>query len=226
MGVSQATNSATTVAPSAVHESPNWIEEAHGVESVAATVGLVIAAWWAWRGDFLKSRIERQQEKELRQREHQQRVETLEQREKQFRWDQAKLAREINEAFLTDPEVQVVLGVLDYDGGVFEAKDKDGGAVHRYDLDANEDVKALRIDGNVTDTKSVFLRDCFDAWFYQMSLMEQHLQIGLIRQEDIDYPTAYYIRRLKEDGDLFRACEMYIARYNLGPKVTAFLDRF
>ena len=118
---------------------------------------------------------------------------------------------------------------MDCDGDdctLSDTADKDSVKKYKYDLNAREDVHALRIDPNVSAEKDVFLRDCFDAWFYWMAVMEQYLKNGLIRQQDIAFPSDYYLRNLRTDNALNDACIKYVTYYQLSPNVFAFMKRF
>src|SRR5689334_20484410 len=97
---------------------PLWVEYVHGIESFATTVGLVMAGWWAWRGDWRKSKAEREEERKLRRREEDSRNDALAQRRTQLRWDQAKVAREIIHEFLNDPDAMTAMDLVDCDTGV------------------------------------------------------------------------------------------------------------
>ena len=198
----------------------SWIEVGHGVESWLAAVGLIIGAAWALFGDWRKTRTERERDRELVGRE-------TAQRERQLRWDQAKLAKEINDEFLDDKEVRRVLGLVDTDGDTCELTDfEKTPQKYTYDLAKGEHLAALRIDTKVTDKKDTLLRDCFDAWFYWMSLMEQYLQNRLILPEDIAFPSDYYLHQLRSDSALYRACSDYIAHHKLSPNIAKFMTRF
>jgi hypothetical protein len=227
MGVSMAATgageipTAATVTPRAeVLHTPLWVEQAHGVESVVATIGLIVAAWWAWRGDWLKTRADRNKELELLRRESQQRDERL-------RWDQAKLAREINGEFLEDLDAREVLHLVDCDTDTFDTTDSANlEFTYTFNLQSQQDVKAMDVSGRAMSDKEAHLRECFDAWFYWMALMEQHLKGDLILQEDIEYPTDYYLECLRSNAALYNACLNHIDHYRLSLNIRAFLKRF
>jgi hypothetical protein len=210
-----------TQTPKAPHE-VTWVEQAHGAESVMTIVALVIGAVWAVFGDWRKNRKERDKDRELLGREQ-------DQRDKQLRWDQAKLAKEINDQFLDDNGAQQALTIVDADGDTCELSDE-GNPPIKYTFDRTKDkrthVAALRVDTKVTDKKEVFLRECFDAWFYWMAIMEQYLKNDLILLEDIAYPSDYYLRELEKEDDLFKACCKYIEYYQLSPNIAALMKRF
>jgi cell division protein FtsB len=206
----------------------NWVEGAHGVESIVTIFGLAIGAWWAYRNDWLKSSKDREDDRELRRKEQDQRQDTLDQRNRQLRWDQAKLAKEINDQFLEDHEAQEALGIIDSDASFFEITDdtKKPPIKFRVLLDNDEHIKALQINPKAATSMEAFVRECFDAWFYWMSIMEQYLKNELIREEDIAYPSDYYIRCLRDDRKLYDACVAYIERYRLSPNILKFMVRF
>ena len=211
------------------HAELTWVEQAHGVESVMTTIALIIGAVWALFGDWRKSKTEREAERNLRDREREQREDLLNEQRRKREWDQTQVAREINEKFLADAGAQQALGLVDCDGDdctLSDTSDKESVKKYKYDLNAREDVYALRIDPNVSAEKDVFLRDCFDAWFYWMAVMEQYLRNGLIRQQDIAFPSDYYLRNLRGDSALNEACIKYVTHYQLSPNVFAFMKRF
>lgn len=205
----------------------NWVEASHGVESIVTVVGLAIGAWWAYRNDWIKSFKERTADRELRESEKMQRQDMLEQRNRQLRWDQAKLAKEINDEFLADHDAQSALGIVDSDAATIDVTDT-GGTPNKYtvDLEKREHVTALRMNPMASNKKEVFIRECFDAWFYWMSIMEQYVKNELIRQDDITYPSDYYIRCLREDEEFYEVCVQYIERNRLSPNILAFIRRF
>jgi hypothetical protein len=171
-------------------------------------------------GDWRKTHAERAKDRELLGREQTQ-------RDRQLRWDQAKLAKDVNDQFLADHEAQQALAIVDADGDTCELTDGDDKAIkYVYDRTKNEQVTALRVDIKVIDKKAVFLRDCFDAWFYWMSIMEQYLKNNLILLEDVAYPSDYYLRELRKEDALNKACVAYVKYYQLSPNIEAFNQRF
>ncbi len=206
----------------------NWVEGAHGIESIVTIVGLAIGAWWAYRNDWVKSAKDRNDDRALRRKEQEQREDAINQRSRQLRWDQAKLAKEINDQFLEDHEAQEALGIVDSDALIIEITDDDKKPpiTFRVILENDQHVKALQINPKGANPMETFIRECFDAWFYWMSIMEQYLKNELIRQEDIAYPSDYYIRCLRDDQKLYHACVGYIERHRLSPNILAFMRRF
>jgi hypothetical protein len=212
-------------------QEPNWIEIGHGVESWLTATGLIAAALWAIFVYWLKWSTEREAERELRKREREQRENQVKQQERKLKREQTQIARQINEQFLDDVEVQQVLGILDSEGNataytVTDYRDKAASKDYAFNLKKKEHIFALRVDEPVTNVGEIFLRECFDAWFYWMAVIEQYLNNGLIREQDIAYPSDYYVRLLKEDTELYNACTAYISHYRLSPGIGRFLKRF
>jgi hypothetical protein len=162
------TNSAHNSTPTILHAPKastelTWVEQAHGVESVMTIIALIIGAVWALFGDWRKSKGEREAERNLRDRERQQREDLLLEQKQKREWDQTQVAREINEKFLADSGAQQALGLVDCDGDDCTLSDtggKESVKKYKYDLNAREDVYALRVDQIVSTEKDVFLRDC------------------------------------------------------------------
>ena len=207
----------------------NWAEKAHGVESVMTIIALFVGAAWAVFGDWRKTKSERESERSLRERERKQRENHLKQQRQKLEWEQTQTAREVNEKFVDDTEAQQALTLVDCDNDTCTLTDyseKDLVKHHDYDVKGKEDVRSLRIQGAPPSEKEEFLRECFDAWFYWMAVLEQYLENGLIRQKDMAFPSDYYLRQLRNDKDLHAACLAYVTHYELSSNVLAFMKRF
>ncbi|HEV2268663.1 MAG TPA: hypothetical protein VGR92_04320 [Steroidobacteraceae bacterium] len=217
------TTASIVVQPS---DTPAWVEYAHGAESLVTIVGLIAAGLWAIFGDWRKTKAERAAERELRQNEEHSRREQLKQQQSQRRWDQAKLAREIDKEILADGQAKVALALVDCDTDTYVAAVPGTDSRYSYNFKKKEDVRALRIGAADLDAKEVYLRDCFDAWFYWMAVIESHLRDGFLLQGDVNLMGGYYVRYLKADVELYAACVKYITHYGIGKPVLDFLDRF
>jgi len=81
---------------------------------------------------------------------------------------------------------------------------------------------ALQSDSSKNDPQEVFIQDCFDALFYYWDRAEQFVVSGLIRFEDAERPTSYYVSQMtKHKGIYIRYAE---GIGSIG--ALAFLDRF
>lgn len=66
-------------------------------------------------------------------------------------------------------------------------------------------VKALEIDFQAKgDTSLVYLRDCFEAFFDQMAVLENQQRSGLISISDVAPYLGYYAKRLLHGNDVNR----------------------
>jgi hypothetical protein len=203
-----------------------WVEKVAGWESGITILALIIGACYALFGDWRKSKEEREHDRQLARQEQQRRKDALEQQARRLRWDQANMAREVNHGFLDDPQAWIVLELVDCDRDTYTARDEVEKKQYTYNLKEQEAVHAMRIDGAQMSEKEVFLRECFDAWFYWMALMEQYLTSKLILQRDIDYPSRYYLRCLFENEPLNAACMQYLKHYGIEDDVVPFMNRF
>jgi len=205
----------------------SWVEGAHGIESIVTVIGLLIGAWWAYRNDWIKTLKERTDDRALRKSEQDQRQDALDQRNRQLRWDQAKLAKEINDQFLADHGAQDALGIVDADVPIFKVTTLENPPkTYPISIEDGEHIKALQIGGAGAEPKEIYVRECFDAWFYWMSIMEQYLKNKLVLQEDVAYPSDYYVRCLREDQKLYEASVAYIQKHRLSANILAFMERF
>jgi hypothetical protein len=205
----------------------SWVEGAHGAESIVTVFGLLIGAWWAYRNDWVKTTKERADDRDLRKKEQEQRQDTLDQRDRQLRWDQAKLAKEINDQFLADRDAQNALSIVDADVRIFRVTTtEDPPKIYPVSIEDEEHIKALQVSGKGAEAKEIYIRECFDSWFYWMSIMEQYLKNKLVLQEDIAYPSDYYVRCLRDEQKLYDACVAYIQKHELSPNILAFVKRF
>lgn len=193
-----------------------WIAaHASVIESVLTSIAIVLGGFWALRGDWRKTRAERDAEHELRLREQQQRQDRL-------KWDQAKLAYEINNAFLEDPDAQRALALIDCEDGssVTIRRGDDSLKLSRHD--------ALTALAPEPQSDEIYreLRDAFDSLCYWLGLFEHYVQSELVRFEDIEYPVSYYLRCLRDDAELHTSLRSYLERHRMTPKAAAFMDRF
>jgi len=149
-----------------------------------------------------------------------------------LRWDQARMAKKINDEMYNDPDVDIASRILDADDEKVTIKTADAS----YDISLDDVIAALQFrkssrtanDTTLTSAeiaKRTQIRDSFDVLFYYLSMMEHHIANGLIRFDDIQYPTAYYVDILGSRRTLAIAVRDYVVYYRLG-KSLMFLNRF
>jgi hypothetical protein len=138
------------------------------------------------------------------------------QRERDLRWRQAEVGKELNDEMQTDGEAWPALLMIDYDRREY---DIDGERVTITDEDVTT---ALTPGGDDSDPKRMFIRDCFDTLFYYFAMLDHYIDRTLILTEDVAYPLEYYIPRMTK----FRAeIQAYIEAYGLR-RVSRFLNRY
>ena len=115
----------------------------------------------------------------------------LYQQGKQVRSEQAKVAREVIEKLVENPEAKAALQMLDWPGREFEIAPGKRDSITRADLK-----KALSLDDSSFDDKKMFIRNGFDKLFDGFELIEHYIDLGLIRFEDVEIPLSYYVVKL------------------------------
>jgi hypothetical protein len=115
------------------------------------------------------------------------------QRASELRWEQARLAAELEDDMLiNDPQAFNALRLTDW--GAFDFTIE--GAKVRITRD--EVHQALDVENNDDLSSSgVFIRESFDRLFYRMGKIERALQSDLIRFEDVCSPMDYYVPFLR-----------------------------
>ena len=112
---------------------------------------------------------------------------------RELRWDQAKLAVELEDDMLIN-DAQSFNALRMTDWGAFDFT-IEGKKVRITEQDVQE---ALNVNNNNSlPPNGVFVRESFDRLFYRMGRIERALESSLIRFEDVCSPMDYYIPFLK-----------------------------
>jgi hypothetical protein len=137
----------------------------------------------------------------------------------ELRWKKAQLARDVLAGFFNNPRFRDAVTMLDWTGREYEIAPGRTAIVLWGDL-----TQALRAQGHGVsfDTKEVHIRDSFDALFDAMELLEHYLRTGLLEFEDVNFPMAYHVARLREHSS---ATEPFMRRYGYDLAL-AFVNRF
>jgi hypothetical protein len=139
-----------------------------------------------------------------------------EQRERDLRWRQAQAGKSLNDEMQTDPKAWPALQMLDSEERKYSIAETEMVTVSRADIR-----RALNPDTYVESTKDSFVRDCFDALFYFMAMIDHYVSTTLIREEDVQFPLEYYVRQLQEFQPEVAA---YLRAHGLW-RTQAYLDR-
>jgi hypothetical protein len=162
----------------------------------AATAGGVIVAVWKLRSDAHATR---------------------EQRDRDLRWRQAEAGKKLNDEMMTDVRSRAAMQMLDYSGRTFKLPSNTSSTITHSDL-----ATALNSMTAISNEKDIYIRDCFDSFFYYLATLEHYISSTLIRYEDVAFPIEYYVPLL---GKFKSDAESYLLKYEL-VRARAFLSRF
>lgn len=115
------------------------------------------------------------------------------QRARELRWNQAKLAVELEDDMLiNDPQSFNALRMTDWGAFDFTIEGQKV-RISREDVENALDVE----NNNKLPPNGVFVRESFDRLFYRMGKVERALESNLIRFEDVCSPMDYYVPFLR-----------------------------
>jgi hypothetical protein len=113
------------------------------------------------------------------------------QRDRGLRWEQAKLAAELEDDMLiNDPQAFNALRMTDWDAFDFTIEGKN------VRITREEVQEALNVKSNLPPN-GAFVRESFDRLFYRMGKIERALESNLIKFEDVCSPMDYYVPFLR-----------------------------
>ena len=114
--------------------------------------------------------------------------ENRKQRIVEFRWQQAREAKELLDNLQSNLGAQNAMRMLDWNGGSYELPDGTQERITYKDV-----LSALRIENLQFSPKEAFIRDSFDQFFDLLERTEHFLNITLISKSDVLPPIGYYI---------------------------------
>ena len=119
--------------------------------------------------------------------------ENTNQKATELRWNQAKLAVELQDDMLiNDPQSFNALRMTDWSAFDFVVNGKTV-KVTREEVRAALDTE----NDNNLPPNGVFIRESFDRLFYRMGKIERSLESNLVRFEDVCSPMDYYVPFLR-----------------------------
>jgi hypothetical protein len=142
------------------------------------------------------------------------------QRAKELRWRRANVAKEILDEMFSHHLAQNAGLMLDWSERhrEYEIKEENNQAIS-YNEVVSALGKARKIELN---DKEVFIRDCFDYFFYFIDRIEHYIRIKLISFEDVDAPLRRYAKKIKIERELYESF-MRSHGYDLAVQ---FIERF
>ncbi len=154
-----------------------------GVDPYAKDVFQIIAWFAAILGAFIavwKALVEVRENR-------QQRIKDQAQRIREMRWGQAKISKELLDDMFDDPYAKAAMTMLDWSGREFEIKKN---VVEKlYESDTQHGLRTTNLEA--PSDKDIYIRDCFDRFFYHVDRIEQSIRIDLINFEDAKFPLDY-----------------------------------
>lgn len=181
------------------------IDAAAKAAGLLTVIGGALAVWLQfrrWEHDRSQSLQEQARTRALRAEE--------------LRWRKASLARDALGEFLADPLAADAMRMLDWDGRDYKVGEQ------TVTISQAKMLVALRIDNLKFSDEEVYVRDCFDAFFSHLQLIEHFLSVGLLEFKDVSYPASYYVGILARYRVQFEA---FLSSYEYH-KALAFLERF
>jgi hypothetical protein len=181
---------------------PSWYGLAEALSNALTAIGILVGGIWA----LYVFANERPAERRLRADE--------------LKWRRARQAKEVNDEMLVDIDAMAAMDLVDDDFDVLRVRKK------TYKMGVAAVLRALEFDP-VEDTEPArALRQCFDAWFYYLALIEHYIERGLISPADLEYPSRYYIGLLHGSPEVWTACERYLRDYDIGGKALKYMRQF
>jgi len=123
-----------------------------------------------------------------------------EHRKMELRWRQANLARQIlDDAFASDYFTNAML-MLDSSGRKYKIDEGIMEPIYYEDI-----IAALSEKTTIFSDKPVYIRDCFDYFFFYLNRIEQFVETNLIFIDDIRYPFSFYAKKMMKDQQVFES---------------------
>jgi hypothetical protein len=120
---------------------------------------------------------------------------SIRQKQRELRWKQAELARELIDNLFEWPASRNALAIVDEGESDYELK-----GYGRHHVTPSVDIpKALAVSGGrivSTDPKDRFIQKCFDVLFFNISRIEHSIDIGVVDRSDVLVPARYYVLQL------------------------------
>lgn len=115
-----------------------------------------------------------------------------EQRARELRWNQAKLATELMDEMLSDSQSFNALRMTDWENVDYQVDGK------KVLISSQEVQDALDVkNNNNLPPNGFFIRESFDKLFYHMGKIERSLESNLLKFEDVRSPMDYYVPFLR-----------------------------
>ena len=173
-------------------------------EMVGALVALATFFWSVWTTrDGISTR-------------HADQLAALGQAQKELRWRQTVQAQAAIKQLTDDLGAKNAMVMLDWDERVFQIEDKS------IPITWEQMRVALRSEAGPFTAVEVFVRDAFDSLFDRLEMIKQQIDNELFEIGDVEYPIAYYSRRMKIEAN-WLPIKVYLLSYEF-PRALALIE--
>lgn len=156
----------------------DWIDLVTLIGGVVAVIGGLIAAF--------KTIQELQQSRR--------------QRDEELRWKQANIAKQLLDELFDHEYSENAVLMLDWNKGKREYVVRGESLIISY-KDVLEALKKEQSD-SLSD-KEMYIRECFDFFFYFVDRIKHYININLINFDDIKAPLKSYAKKITFDGEVY-----------------------
>jgi hypothetical protein len=128
--------------------------------------------------------------------------ESRKQRAEELRWKRANAAKELLEEIHGHELSASAVHMMDWCDGEADYQMVSGGA--RETISYTEVIEALKKNGKeVLKPKEIYIRDCFDWFFYRIDRIEHYIRRGLIDFEDVRAVFKIYAQVTAKDRPVY-----------------------
>ena len=147
------------------------------------------------------------------------------QKEDEFRWKKAELARKILDEMFGDPLSRSALRMLDWWERTYTAPDN-----RQFRVTTAIVLAGLRVKNMTFTHEEQFVRDCFERFYDMTDSIEHFMRAGLLSPEDVLPPLRYYSDCISKHRDVHSAfwktygyefTEAFFSRFGAKPGDTA-----
>jgi hypothetical protein len=180
-----------------------------GVIGAAATIGGFWVAYLTVVQGFKKAEEDRRAALVQAQKELEQSEKELRQAQRDLLWRQTVEAQAAIRRMAADPQARDAMTMLDWNGRSFLIRE----GWPREHITWEEMRHALRAYPDRFAPKEVFVRDCFDAFFDHLQMIEQQIQNRMFELQHVHYPIGYYSNRMNHPYN-WPAIEQFLEKYD------------
>jgi len=139
-------------------------------------------------------------------------------RDRELKWNKAKLARELIQEFESHSGFSVAHQLIVWSSREYQIN---SGKVQK--IDKKTVLDSIRIDDTKFSDVEIFIRDRLIKYFHSLSRLEHFIVRELVDFEDVKYDFEYSSKKISEDSEIYY---MYLKKYHSDELAVNFLNRF